>query len=104
MTRAVRALTAVFWAILAATVGWIAVATWDYAFAAGLFGEGGSRLVTTLLLAGLVLSSGALLLHHRRSAGGDEEYWTGWEMVYAAAMFVSLFYGIYSFFGWFFYA
>ena len=59
--------------------------------------------MTTLLLAGLVLSSGVLVLYHRRP-GGDEEYWTGEELVYALALFVSLFYGIYSFFGWWFYA
>ncbi len=47
--------------------------------------------------------SGLLVLHHRR-AGGGEEYWTGAELVYALALFLSLFYGVYSFFGWFFYA
>ena len=49
------------------------------------------------------LLSGLLVLHHRR-AGGDEEYWTGAELVYALVLFVSVFYGVYSFFGWFFYA
>jgi hypothetical protein len=48
------------------------------------------------------LRSGLLVLHHRRA--GDEEYWTGAELVYALVLFVSGFYGIYSFFGWFFYA
>ncbi|CAA9386238.1 MAG: hypothetical protein AVDCRST_MAG01-01-256 [uncultured Rubrobacteraceae bacterium] len=47
--------------------------------------------------------SGLLVLRHRR-AGGDVEYWTGAELVYALFLFVSLFYGVYSFFGWLFYA
>lgn len=98
-----RVLTAVFWTVLVATVAWVALSVRDYGAAAGMFGEGGSRLATTLLLAGLALSSGVLVLYHRRS-GGDEEYWTGGELVYALALFVSLFYGIYSFFGWWFYA
>ncbi len=102
MRGAIRTLTAVFWTTLATTVAWVALSTWDYGAASGLFGEGGSRLVTTLLLAGLALSSGVLVLHHRRS-GGDEEYWTGPELVYALALFVSVFYGVYSFLGWFFY-
>lgn len=97
-----RTLTAVFWAIFATTIAWVALSAWDYGAATGLLGEGGSRLLTTLLLAGLALSSGVLVLHQRRS-GGDEEYWTAGELVYALALFVSLFYGIYSFLGWLFY-
>jgi len=46
--------------------------------------------------------SGLLVLHHRR-AGGDEHYWTGAELVYVLVFFLSLFYGVYSFFGWYFY-
>lgn len=98
----VRALTVAFWVVFAATVGWIVLSIWDYGLIAGPFGEKGSRLVTTLLLGALVLTSGALVLHHRRS-GGDEEYWTGAELFYALALFMSFFYGMYSFFGWFFY-
>ena len=81
----------------------MAVSSWDYELANGLFGEKGSRLLTTLLMGGLAALSGLLVLHHRR-AGGDEEYWTGAELVYVLVLFLSLFYGIYSFFGWFFYA
>ena len=54
-------------------------------------------------MGGLAALSGLLVFHHRR-AGGDEEYWTGAELVYVMAHFLPLFYGIYSFFGWFFYA
>ncbi len=39
---------------------------------------------------------GLLVPHHRR-ADGDEEYWTGAELVYGMVLFLSLFYGIYSF-------
>ena len=84
-------------------MGWIALSIWEYDLVVGAFGEGGSRLVTTLLLGVLIFTSGVLLLHHRRS-GGDEDYWTAAELLYALVLFVSLFYGIYSFFGWFFYA
>ena len=99
----VRALTIVFWVTLVLTACWVAVSSWNYGFASGLFGEKGSRLATTLLLGTVAVLSGLLVLHHRR-AGGDEEYWTGAELVYALALFASLFYGIYSFLGWFFYA
>lgn len=100
---AVRALTVAFWVTVAITVGWMAVAAWDYDFIVGLLGEEGSRLVTTVLMGGMALLSGFLVLHHRR-AGGGEDYWTMAEFVYVLALFLSLFYGIYSFFGWFFYA
>jgi hypothetical protein len=99
----VRLLTIVFWITVAITVGWVAVSAWDYEFVRGLLGEEGARLATTLLMGALALLSGLLVLHHRRSAG-DEDYWTGAELVYALALFLSLFYGVYSFFGWFFYA
>ncbi len=98
----VRALTIVFWVTGVLTVGWVAVSSWNYDLASGLFGEKGSRLATTILMTASALLSGLLVLHHRR-AGGDE-YWTRAEIVYALVLFVSVFYGIYSFFGWFFYA
>jgi hypothetical protein len=98
----VRALTIVFWVTAVPTVGWVDVSSWNYNLASGLFGEKGSRLATTVLMGASALLSGLLVLHHRR--GGGEEYWTGAELVYALVMFVSVFYGIYSFFGWFFYA
>ena len=98
----VRALTIVFWVTAVFTVGWVAAFSWDYELASGLLGEKGSRLATTLLMGAVAALSGLLVLHHRR-AGGGEEYWTGAELVYALVLFVSLFYGIYSFFGWFFY-
>ena len=60
-------------------------------------GEKGSRLATTLLIGAAAALSGLLVLHHRR-AGGDE-YWMGAELVYALVLFLSLFYGVYSFSG-----
>ncbi len=98
-----RALTIVFWVTAVITVGWVAVFSWDYDLAGGLFGEKGSRLTTTLLMGTVAALSGLLVLVHRRG-GGDEEYWTGAELVYVLVLFLSLFYGVYSFFGWFFYA
>lgn len=98
----VRLLTIVFWVTAVLTVGWVAASAWNYDFASGLFGEKGSRLATTLLMGAAATLSALLVLHHRRV--GDDEYWTGAELVYALVLFVSLFYGIYSFFGWFFYA
>ena len=98
----VRALTIVFWVTAAITVGWVAVFSWDYELASGLFGEKGSRLLTTLMMGAVAALSGLLVLHYRRA--GDDEYWTGAELVYVLVLFLSLFYGAYSFFGWFFYA
>lgn len=99
----IRVLTAAFWATLAVTAGWVAASAWDYETVRGLLGERDSRLVTTLLMGGTALLSGLLVFHHRR-AGGGGDYWTTAELVYMLALFVSMFYGIYSFFGWFFYA
>ncbi len=96
-------LTIGFWLTGALTAGWVAVSSWDYELTSGLFGEKGARLLTTHLMGSMAVLSGLLVLHHRR-AGGDEEYWTGAELVYALALFLSLFYGVYSFFGWFYYA
>ena len=99
----IRALTVAFWVTVAVTAGWVAISAWDYEFVRGLLGERDLRLVTTLLMGGTALLSGILVFHHRR-AGGGEDYWTTAELVYMLALFVSMFYGIYSFFGWFFYA
>ena len=99
----VRVLTVAFWEMVALTVGWVGISSWDYGLASGLFGEKGSRLLTTLLMGAIAALSGLLVLHHRRAGGGDE-YWTGAELVYVLVLFLSLFYGVYSFFGWFFYA
>jgi hypothetical protein len=101
--RFVWALTLIFWVTAVLTVGWVAVSSLNYDFARGLFGERGSKLATTLLMSAAATLSGLLVLHHRR-AGGDEEYWRGAELVYVLVFFLSLFYGVYSFFGWFFYA
>ena len=99
----VRLLTIVFRVTVVPTVGWVAVSFWNYDLVGGLFGEKGSRLATTLLMGSTATLSGLLVLRHRR-AGGDTEYWTGADLVYALFLFVSLFYGVYSFFGWLFYA
>ena len=48
------------------------------------------------------LLSGLPVPHHRRAGG--EEYGTRAELVHVLALFVSVFWDIYSFFGWFFYA
>ncbi len=77
----------------------MALSNWEYGFAAGLFGEKGLRLATTLLLGVLALASGLLVLHHRQ---GADYYWTEAALVYALVHFAALFFGIYSFFGWFF--
>ena len=73
---------------------------WDYDLAAGLLGEKGSRLTTRLLMGAPALVSGLLVLHHRR--GDGDGYWTGADLVYVLALFFSLLYGSYSFFGGFF--
>ena len=93
----IRALTVAFWVTAVLTVGWVAVFSWNYDLASGLFEEKGSRLATTPLMGAAAALSGLLVLNHRR-AGGDE-YWTGAELVYVLVLFLSLFYGVYSFSG-----
>ncbi len=102
----IRALTAVFWITAVAAVCWVAALAWNYELvAAAASGEKGSRLVTTVLMGALALLSGLLTLYHRGDDDdGDDHYWTVAELIYAVFLFLSLFYGVYSFFGWFFYA
>jgi len=40
----VRALTIIFWATAVRTAVWVAVFSWDYGLAIGLFGEGAPGL------------------------------------------------------------
>ena len=98
----IRALTVALWVTAILAVGWVADSSWDYDLVSGLFGEKGARMATTLLMGATAALSGLLVLHHRRAGGG--EYWTEAELVYALVLFLALFYGVYSFFGWFFYA
>ena len=100
----IRALTAVFWATAAATVCWVAALAWDYELVAAVAsGEKGSRLVTTVLMGALALLSGLLTLYHRGDDEDGDHYWTVPELFYALFLFLSLFYGVYSFLGWLFY-
>lgn len=88
-----------FWLTAVVTAVWVGLVAWDDGVAAGVFGEKGSRLATTLLMGVLASTAGLLVLHHR---GDDREYWSTAELVYALALFVSLFYGAYSFLGWYY--
>ncbi len=100
----IRILTAVFWITAVAAVCWVAALAWDYDLVAAAFGEKGSRLATTVLMGVLALSSGLLVLYHRGDDDDGDHYWTVAELFYAVFLFLSLFYGVYGFFGWFFYA
>ncbi len=77
----------------------------DHTFIVGRLGERGSLLGFTLLLGALALTSGLLVAYHRLTNTfiDRDAYWTGAEVGYALALFVSLFFGLYSFLGWYFY-
>lgn len=105
MRLAVMVATVMFWLSVVAVVAWIAVYSWDDALVVGRLGEKGSRLGYTLLLGAVASTSGLLVAYHRltNTYVDRDAYWTGAEAFYAAALFASLFYGLYSFLGWYFY-
>jgi hypothetical protein len=95
---AVLVLTALFWLSFVAVAGWLTVYAVDHAFIVGRLGERGSRLGFTLLLGALALASGLLVAYHRLTNMfiDRDAYRPGAEVGYALALFVSLFFGLYS--------
>lgn len=97
-------LKVVFWCALAAEVAWIAFATTAYDLVFSVLEQRGMGLVHLLILGALALSSGLLVLIERRANIfiDPERYWTLSETLCLTVLFVSLFFGIYAFFGWFY--
>lgn len=98
------ALKAIFWCALTAEVGWLVLASTAYDLVFSALGQGGFGLVHLLILGALALSSGLLAALERRADAFNEpeHQWTLAETLYATVLFVSLFFGVYAFFGWFY--
>lgn len=105
MKLAVLVLTVLFWPSVVALGGYLTVHTVDPAFIVGGLGERGSRLGLTLLLGAVALTSGLLVAYHRLTSTfvDPDAYWTAAEVSYAVVLLMALFFGLYSFLGWYFY-
>ena len=97
-------LKALFWCALVAEVAWIILGIAAQGAVSSVLDQKGEGLVQLLILGALALSSGLLVLAERRtnSFNDPEHQWTLSETLYALVLFVSLFFGIYAFFGWYF--
>lgn len=98
-------LTISFWVSVAALAGWLTVYTVGPGLIVGGLGERGARLVLTLLLGAVALTSGLLVAYHRLTSAfvDRDSYWSAAEVGYAVMLFMALFFGLYSFLGWYFY-
>jgi hypothetical protein len=102
--RLVGALRTLFWCSLAAEVVWLALsalAARALSFVLDARGQGFAHL---LILCVLALSSGLLIVAERRASSFNEpnREWSLAETLYALALFYSLFFGAYAFFGWYY--
>lgn len=100
----VLVLIVLFWLAFVAVAGWLAVYAVDHAFIVGRLGERGSRPGFTLLLGALALTSGLLVAYYKLTNMfiDRDAYWTAAEVSYAVVLFIALFFGLYSFLGWYF--
>jgi hypothetical protein len=98
------ALKALFWCALAAEVAWLVLAASARGLVASVLDRSEQGLVHLLVLAALAVSSGLLVLLERRADPYNEpdREWTLAETLYALALFGSLFFGVYAFFGWYY--
>ena len=101
---ATTALRALFWCAMAAEVAWLVLAASFGGLVASVLDRSDRGLVHLLVLLALALSSGLLVLLERRASPHDEpdREWTLAETLYALALFGSLFFGVYAFFGWYY--
>ena len=101
---AATALKALFWCAMAAEVAWLVLAASAKELVASVLDRSAQGLVHLLVLLALALSSGLLVLLERRSGPYNEpdREWTLAETLYALVLFGSLFFGVYSFFGWYY--
>lgn len=105
MKLAVLVLTILFWLSVVASAGYLTAYTVDPDLIVGGLGERGSRLGLTLLLGAVALTAGLLVAYHRltNTFVDPDAYWTAAEVSYAVMLFMALFFGLYSFLGWYFY-
>lgn len=101
---ATTALRALFWCAMAAEVAWLVLAASFGGLVAPVLDRSDRGLVHLLVLLALALSSGLLVLLERRASPYTEpdREWTLAETLYALALFGSLFFGVYAFFGWYY--
>jgi hypothetical protein len=99
-----RALTVAFWVTVAVLVGWVSLNALDSEPILSRLGQRGARAVDTLMWGAVALTSGLLVLYHRLVSTfvDPDRYQSASETFYAIALFFSLFFGAYSFFGWYF--
>ena len=104
LRAAASALRALFWCALAAEVAWLVLAASAGELVASVLDRSDRGLVHLLVLLALALSSGLLVLLERWASPYYEpdREWTLAETLYALALFGSLFFGVYAFFGWYY--
>jgi hypothetical protein len=98
-----KALSTLFWSSLAAEVAWLVLSVSAGALSSVLDAKG-QGLAHLLILCALALSSGLLIVLERRTSPFNEpdREWSLAETLYALALFYSLFFGAYAFFGWYY--
>ena len=93
-----------FFLALAGEIAWIAVSVVAGEFLSSLFDPRERGLINLLLLGALALFSGLLVLSERLANpfNEPEHQWTLAETLYAIVLFISLFFGMYALFIWYF--
>ena len=104
LRSAATALKVLFWCAMAAELAWLVLAASAGELVASVLDRSAQGLTHLLVLAALVLSSGLLILLERRATPYNEpdREWTLAETLYALVLFVSLFFAVYAFFGWYY--
>jgi hypothetical protein len=100
-----RALTLVFWTVVALLVAWVVLNAVAHSLVEGLFGRSGARLVQTGLIGAVAACSGLLAwLEFRSNPVEEGEYgnWTGRALLYAIFFAISFFVFFPSLLNWYF--
>jgi hypothetical protein len=99
-----KALGILFWCSLVVEVAWLALSSAAAGALSSVLDANGRGLAHLLILCALALSSGLLLVLERREDPFNEpdREWSLSETLYALALFYSLFFGAYAFFGWYY--
>jgi hypothetical protein len=99
-----KALKTLFWCSLAVEVAWLALSALAAGTLSSVLDAKVQGLAHLLILCVLALSSGLLLVSERRENPFNEleREWSLAETLYALALFYSLFFGAYAFFGWYY--
>jgi hypothetical protein len=99
-----KALRALLWCSLAAEVAWLALSASAAGALSSVLDARGRGLAHLLILCALALSSGLLIVSERKKSPFNEpdREWSLAETFYVLALFYSLFFGAYAFFGWYY--